>query len=132
MYSSERNISISSEVDKLIADANEQAKKILELAEERAAKIIADAQHEANKITGVNKEANNYTYGNTRVILDTAFESSSIVANSSTSKLHSPFINRRRSITTRNALRLSYIPLTCTTVSFLRKFVLLLTVLLRR
>ena len=73
----------------------------------------------------------------TRAIVDTALESSSIVANSSASKLHSPFMNRRRSITTRNAyllkcLRLSCVLLTCNAVSFLRKFVLVLTVLLRR
>ena len=144
--------------DKMIMDAAENhAAKItvvdaVKVAEEKAAKIIADAVKVAEeKAAGVQQEAkrvaaeastnvhSNYTYSGTRDIVDTAHESSSLAANLSASKWHSPFMFRRRAITPRNAyrskcLRLSSIPLrlNCKALSSLRNFVLLLTFLLRR
>ena len=143
-------------VAKIIADAvkvaEEIAAKIIADAEEKAAEIIADAVKVAKeKAAGVQPEAMRvaakastnvhsiYTYSGTRGIVDMALESSSMEANLSASKWHSPFMMRHRAITPQNTyrskcLRLSSIPLwpNCKALSSLRHFVLLLTFLLRR
>ena len=143
-------------VAKIIADAvkvaEEKVAKIIADAEEKAAEIIADAVKVAKeKAAGVQPEAMRvaakastnvhsiYTYSGTRGIVDMALESSSMEANLSASKWHSPFMMRHRAITPQNTyrskcLRLSSIPLwpNCKALSSLRHFVLLLTFLLRR